>query len=308
MSEPVTVVVGPPGRRATVDALRAVDGVGDVLDPEPEAMTAALTDAAVLVTYGWEDDWLDSGVRWIQSYSAGVEQFPIDRLGTAGVVLTSAVGIHGVQVSEHVFGLLLGMSRGIAAAARNQRDAIWEWPRVEDLADRTMAVLGLGAIGESVARKARAFGMSVIGTKRSPEGYEGSADEVLGPQDTLEVCRRADVVVAVLPDTAETTGIIGPAEFAAMDGGWFINVGRGSAVDEDALLEALESGTLRGAGLDVFDTEPLPEDSPLWHAPGCLITPHVAGVSPRYGERLAELFARNLEAYRGEAEWVNRVV
>ncbi len=177
-----------------------------------------------------------------------------------------------------------------------------------DLSGMTLGVLGLGVIGEAVARRAKAFEMHVVGTKRSPEGYAGAADEVLGPDGTLDVFERSDAVIVTLPGNDETAGMVGAAEIEALAGGYLINVGRGVVVDEDALVAAMSDGVLRGAGLDVFHDEPLPDDSPLWTLPGVVITPHIAGASPRYAERLAGLFARNLPAFLGEAEWVNRVV
>jgi phosphoglycerate dehydrogenase-like enzyme len=171
-----------------------------------------------------------------------------------------------------------------------------------------MAVLGLGTIGERIARVAAAFGMRVVGTKRHPAGYRGTAERVFLPGGTVEACRMADVVVIALPGGPETAGIVGREALAALDDGWLVNVGRGSVVDEEALVEALTAGRLRGAGLDVVAVEPLPEDSPLWDLPGIVMSPHCAGVSPRYAERLAEITAANLLALRGEGPWVNRIV
>jgi phosphoglycerate dehydrogenase-like enzyme len=150
--------------------------------------------------------------------------------------------------------------------------------------------------------------MRVIGTKQDPSSYEGVAEEVFGPEGTLDVFRQADAVVITLPGTPETEGLVGAAELEALAGGWLVNVGRGSVIDTGALITAMLAGKLKGVALDVFEKEPLPEDSPLWQMPGVLVSPHLAGLSPRYGERLAALFERNLAAYRGESEWVNRVV
>ncbi len=308
MSDTVDIVLGPVAGSGFVAALEAVDGVGRVVSAEVDEVGAALDRAEVLVAFQWSDEWIVPGLRWIQSVSAGTDQFPVAALEGAGVVLTSAVGIHDVQVSEHAFGLLLGMTRGIAESARNQMEKVWEWPPVVDLSGMTIGVLGLGVIGEAVARRAKAFEMHVVGTKRSPEGYSGVADEVFGPERTTEVFAQADVVVVTLPGNEETAGLVGEEELAALEGGFFINVGRGIVVDEEALVAALRRGLLRGAGLDVFADEPLPEDSPLWTLPGVLVTPHLAGASPRYAERLAALFARNLGAFRGKGEWINRVV
>ncbi len=307
MTEATRIVIGPLGG-GIAEAVAAVPDVEAVVVDNPADLPAALADASVLVTFLWLDDWLTDSLQWIQSVSAGTDQFPIVRLRERGVVLTSATGIHEVQVSEHAIGLLLAMTRGIAAAARDQADHVWRRWLPAELAGMTLGVLGLGTIGEGVARRAAGFGMRVIGTKQSPDDYAGVAEEVFGPDATLEVCRRADAVVVTLPGTAETEGLIGTAELEALRGGWLVNVGRGSVIDTTALVAAMEEGVLAGAALDVFDQEPLPSSSPLWDLPGVLISPHLAGLSPHYGERLAALFARNLPAYRGEAEWVNRVV
>jgi len=312
MSDGLRIVFAPgggAGGAGIAEALSAVEGVSNVAAPDTDGVLAALDGIEVLVAFRWSDDWLGQDLRWIQAVSAGTDQFPVDALGKAGVVLTSAVGIHDVQVSEHAFGLLLAMTRGIGTSVRNQVGREWRWPQpVVDLAGMTLGVLGLGVIGEAVASRAKAFGMEVIGTKRSLDGYAGAADEVFGPEATLEVFRRADAVVVTLPATRETAGIVGSAEFEALQGGFFVNVGRGGVVDQAALVAALRSGLLRGAGLDVFEEEPLPESSPLWDFPEVIVSPHLAGLSPRYGERLAELFAKNLSAFTGDAEWTNRVV
>jgi phosphoglycerate dehydrogenase-like enzyme len=308
MSDPVNVVLAPITGSGFVEALERIDGVAAVAAPDLAGMQSALETAEVLVSFRWDDDWIVPGLRWIQSVSAGTDQFPLDALREAEVVLTSAVGIHDIQVSEHAFGLLLALTRGIAPSIRNQADATWEWSPIVDLAGMTMGVLGLGVIGEAVARRAAAFGMRVIGTKRSVDGYRGAAEEVFGPNQTLEVFEQSDVVVVTLPDTPETRNLVGPEELRALSGGFLINVGRGAVVDEPALVESLADGTLRGAGLDVFAVEPLPAESPLWHMPNVVVSPHLAGASPRYGERLGELFARNLMAFRGQGPWINRVV
>jgi D-2-hydroxyacid dehydrogenase (NADP+) len=308
MSDPIKVVLAPATLSGFVEVVAALDGIAEVVAPRTVGVQGALEGAEVLVSFRWDDGWIVPGLRWIQSVSAGTDQFPLKALREANVVLTSAVGIHDTQVSEHAFGLLLSLTRGIAPSIRNQADRTWEWSPVVDLAGLTMGVLGLGVIGEAVARRAAAFGMRVIGTKRSVDGYAGAAEKVFAPDETLEVFRQSDVVVITLPDTPETRNLVGPAELQALSDGYLINVGRGTVVDEPALAAALGDGTLRGAGLDVFAVEPLPPESPLWHLPNTIVSPHLAGASPRYGERLAELFARNLLAYRGEGPWINRVV
>lgn len=177
-----------------------------------------------------------------------------------------------------------------------------------EIGGATMAILGLGAIGEEVAVRARAWGLDVIGTKQRPDLYSGVAERVGGPDDTIDICAAADIVVSVLPDTASTRGLINADVFDAIGAGWLVNVGRGTVLDEEDLIDALDRGELRGAGLDVFSEEPLPDDSPLWDHPRVVLTPHVAGFSPFYGERLVRVFEANRAALEGRGTWRGRVV
>jgi phosphoglycerate dehydrogenase-like enzyme len=212
-------------------------------------------------------------------------------------------------VAEGVYGLLLALTRDIAGAARDQQARVWGGEPGPTLAGSTMAIIGLGTIGEAVARRAQGWDLDVIGVKGHPEEYDGVVGEVYGPDRLLDVCARADILVLTLPDTPDTRGLIGAAELEALGRGWLVNVGRGSVVDEAALVEALASGKLAGAGLDVFEQEPLPPESPLWAMPNVVVTPHNLGNSTDYAPRLAEIFAHNLSAYQGTAGWwVNRVV
>lgn len=301
MSRP-GIVLHPRHPSGVAEALAELD-VDLVI---PDDVAAAVSEHGVLVTFVWRDEYLD-GLRWLQSISAGHDQFPHELFRERGVVLTSASGVHGPQVAEHAFALLLGLTRGVGVASRNAESGTWKPMMLHELAGKTMGVLGLGAIGEEVARRAKAWGMTVVGTKRHPEGYRGVADEVFGPDRTDEVFRRSHAVVSTLPG-GEATDLAVTREMLESLGGWFVNVGRGNVVAEGDVLAAIESGGLLGAGLDVFATEPLPASSPLWSHPRVVITPHTAGLSPQYGPRLAEILAHNLAAVRGERPWRNRVV
>ena len=177
----------------------------------------------------------------------------------------------------------------------------------DELAGRTLGILGLGSIGDAVAERAGALGMTVIGTKRHPQGYRGPASDVLPPDRTLEVCERSDAVVIALPNTPETAGAVGHEELEALGPGWLVNIGRGATLDQVALVDVLERGGLRGAGLDVFDAEPLPADSPLWSLENAIITPHSAWFTPRLEERLVGVLRDNLAAWDGRGEWRSRV-
>jgi D-2-hydroxyacid dehydrogenase (NADP+) len=298
------VVLHPQHLKSVAEALPLLDI--DLVIPDAEELPAAIEESGILVTFVWDDDYLP-GLRWVQSISAGHEHYPLDAFAERGVVLTSASGVHGPQIAEHAFALILGLTRGVGVASRNAEHTEWKRMVLHEISDLTLGVLGLGAIGEVVAQKARAWGMRVVGTKRSTEGYGGAADEVFGPEQTADVFRAADIVVSVLPGGAETDGIVTRDMLESLNG-WFVNVGRGNVVDEADILSALESGGLRGAGLDVFETEPLPPSSRLWSHPRVVITPHVAGLSPHYGRRLAAIFEHNLGAFAGHDEWRNRII
>ncbi len=298
------VVLHPRHPRGVDEALRNLDI--DLITPDDPDLPAAIAQSGILVSFVWEERFWP-GLRWMQSISAGHDQFPYDEFTRRGVILTSASGVHGPQMAEHAFALLLALTRGVGVATRRAAHTEWKPMMLYELAGATLGVLGLGAVGEEVARRAKAWGMTVIGTKRNREGYAGVADAVVPPTDTAEVFRRSDAVVSVLPGGEHTDGLVTRAMLESLDG-WFVNIGRGNVVSESDILAAIESGGLLGAGLDVFESEPLPATSPLWHHPRVVVTPHTAGMSPHYGARLAEIVDHNLRALAGEAEWRNRIV
>jgi D-2-hydroxyacid dehydrogenase (NADP+) len=301
-------VLHPIHAPGQADALRAVAGLDVVAAADEDGVRDELAAGApVLCTFAWDDSFLTPSLRWVQAISAGYEQFPADELRRRGVVLTAAQGAHAPAVAEHAIALLLALARGIAPAVRAASERRWSPGPAWELAGTTLGVLGLGTIGEGVARRAAALGMRVIGTKADPSSYDGVADEVLGADGTLAVCGAADAVVVALPGGDATRGAVGERELAALGPGWLVNVGRGSVVDEGALEAALRDGTLRGAALDVTVEEPLPPTSPLWDVPNLLLTPHMAWMSPRLPGRVAEIVAANLRAFRGEGPWATRV-
>jgi phosphoglycerate dehydrogenase-like enzyme len=301
------VVLHPVHGPGLAEAIREIPGIELVEAADADGVVSAIADGVeVLLTYPWDDRFLTGSLKWVQAISAGIDQFPRPALDRAGVVLTSARGAHTPAVAEHAIALLMAIVRGLGPAIRDAADRTWTPRRpAHEVRGLTLGVLGLGSIGEEVATIATALGMTVIGTKRSPEGYAGVARRVVGPDQTLAICQEADAVIVTLPHS--DAPVVGPAELAALRDGWIVNVGRGSAIDEEALIEALADGTLRGAGLDVFTTEPLPADSPLWDLPTAVITPHAAWSTDRLAPRIAEVFATNLEAFRGEAAWATRV-
>lgn len=303
-TEPARVVLHPQHGSGFAEALRRVEGIVLETPNDHDGIVAALdAGAEILITYVWDDRFITGGLRWVQALSAGLEQLPLDALKKRDIRLSSARGAHAPAVAEHAIALLLALVRGLGPSMRDISERSWTVRPAFEVSRRTVGILGLGAIGEEIAIRAQGLGMRVIGTKSTPETYNGVADRVFGPNETLEVCRQADTLIIALPHSSSTTGLVGKRELAALEGGWLVNVGRGSVVDEDALVAALSDGILRGAGLDVFEIEPLPVNSPLWELPTVIITPHSAWSSDRLVERLVCLFEDNLRAYRGLAGW-----
>ena len=250
-------------------------------------------------------------LRWVQALSAGVDFYDHDALAEAGIVLTTAAGVHAQPIAEQVLGYLLVFERDILRGVRQQEAGRWLRYEGGELRGKTVGVIGVGAIGSRVAELASALGMTVVGTKRDPSTAPDAVDEIRGPDGLHEVLSRADYTVVACPLTGETRGLIGREELGVMDDdAVLVNVARGPIVDEEALVDALRQGVLRGAALDVFETEPLPDDSPLWNLPNAVVTPHMAGSSPHKDHRLADLFASNLERFvEGDEDGMeNRVV
>ncbi len=252
-------------------------------------------------------------LRWVSFTSAGVDGKISHALRERGPKVTSAVGVHGPNVAEHVLGMMLFLTHGFARHLRDQKAHIWrDWTgsraQGSELFGQTVAIVGLGHIGLAVAERCKAFHMRVAAVKRDPHSLpegapEGVVDVLLGVAQLDAGLGAADHVVLAAPSTQDTRRMFDAARFGRMKRGAFLfNVARGSLVDTAALVGALESGQLGGAGLDVFDEEPLPRDSPLWELGNVLVTPHVAGLTPRYYERTALLFAENLKRYLSGAE------
>jgi phosphoglycerate dehydrogenase-like enzyme len=244
-----------------------------------------------------------SNLRWFQQWAAGADW--LMRRPEAvemDFVLTNMSGIHAIPVTEHILALLLAFARELSPALRAQRDRKWisqdQHEHLFELANKTMLLIGVGAIGERTARVAAAMDVRVLGIRRDPTVGAKAVDAMYCPDQLHDLLPQADFVVLTVPLTAETRGMIGEQELRAMKpSAYLINVGRGGTVDEDALLQALRQGWIAGAGLDVFETEPLPEDSPLWELDNIIITSHYAGVTPYYHERALEVFLDNLQRY-----------
>ncbi len=268
---------------------------------------------------GWvRPAWIQQmpNVKWVQTWAAGADwitRYP--DLMQAPFTLTNASGVHAVQISEHVLGMLLYFGRNFNNARKAQRDKVWprlkhpsepldavqrdmSWHDVFELAGKTMMILGLGAIGERTAKLAQAFDMHVIGVRRDPTKGSPHVNHMVGMSEWVALLPSVDYVVNILPETAETRHILNAVSFAAMKRtGIVINVGRGASIDEAALIDALQLGEIAAAGLDVFETEPLSAESPLWEMENVLMTSHYSGGSARYHERMLTIFFDNLQRY-----------
>jgi phosphoglycerate dehydrogenase-like enzyme len=241
-------------------------------------------------------------LRLIQTAGAGVDAvLPAPDL-PAGVRIANGRGIHGPQMAEHALAMMLHFARRLARNAEQQRAHVWQMYAPSLLHGATCGILGLGAIGEAVAERARAFGMRVIGTQRTPKPCP-HADEVVGPEETERVLAESDYLVVILPLTPETRGALGASALSKLKPeAVLVDMARGGIVDETALAALLGAGRRRGAALDVFEVEPLPAESPLWEVPNLVVTPHLAGFSRDYLPRVFEIFVDNVRRLeRGQA-------
>ncbi len=238
----------------------------------------------------------DSRFRWAHSASAGVGGSLYPEMRDSDVVLTNSAGVYAPAIAETVIALLFHFARGLDFAVRAQAERRWDKAPFDDpaspvgeLAGAALGIVGFGGIGREVARRAEALGMRVLAMRRT------------GGVPLEELLPQSNYLLLAVPETPATRGLIGERELALLPpGAVVVNVGRGSVVDEAALIEALRSGRLRGAGLDVFAREPLPPESPLWALPNVLVLPHVSGASPHFWRRQTELIRDNLGRYLAE--------
>ncbi len=242
-------------------------------------------------------------LRWIQQWGAGADwllRHP-EVVAAEQVTITNGSGIHPIPITEHIFGLLLALGRRIHTQIRQQSRREWHSMPGEslfELADKTLLLIGVGAIGEQTAQVANAFGMRVLGVRRDPSQAVTGVEAMYGADALLELLPQADFVVLTVPLTRETRNLISTRELQAMrESAYIVNIGRGGTIDEAALVAALQNGTIAGAGLDVVEEEPLAATSPLWAMENVIITAHYAGATPRYYERLTALFLDNLHRY-----------
>ncbi len=282
-----------------------------------EAFVRSLPHAEALFAWGLAQRHVQKAeaLRWLHTPLAGVDRVLNPELVRMPIRITSSRGVNSVAVAEHALALILALTRGIADAVRAQGERRWTQeslygrrPALDELRGKVLGILGLGDIGRELASLGKALGMTVWGLARRPRHKPEDVDRMLAAGKEEMLIRNADVLILALPLTPATQGIIGERQLKQMKpASILVNIGRGSLVQESALIRALREGWIAGAGLDVFATEPLPAASPLWTMSQVVITPHVAGTHPRYMALSADLFLKNLKRYLASEPLLNEV-
>lgn len=282
---------------------------------EDEEFLSMLGEAEILYDFprGHTENLSDAApkLRWVQGSMAGAGEVAEKAgLKDSDIKITTASGVFSGPLAEFALAALLSHAKQFDRLRREKSDKTWRQSTTGSLEDKTLCIVGLGNIGRAVTERARPFGMRVIGVKRTVQRDDAAweyADELYATADLHAALGEADYVVATLPGTPETRHLLDTPAFAAIkEGAYFVNIGRGSVVDEAALVEALGDGRLSGAALDVFETEPLPEDSPLWEMEGVIVSPHSTDMVPELiNKRQTDLFCDNLRRYLDGEELVN---
>ncbi len=308
----------PAYRMADRFAARAT-GIAHVQVSDAAAYAAALPEADVVVaSMLWRNDLIPQAKRlqFVQSISAGIDQYDREAMRAAGIRLANAAGVNAHAVAEHAMALILALKRHLHTGRDNQVARHWRGmisqiaEREDQLGGKTLLIVGLGRIGSRLAKLAKAFDLNVVGIRRDASRGGDGADAVYGHDRLHELLGSADIVALTCPLTPETTNLIDARALAAMKpSAHLINVARGRVVDEPALIRALQEKRLAAAGLDVTQAEPLPATSELWAMANVLITPHTAGETQRYEDGVIDLLLQNLDRlWRGESTLVNQVI
>jgi phosphoglycerate dehydrogenase-like enzyme len=330
-SEPLLVQIAYPGIESLVDVSRV-----PAVDPRIEMAVTSYVDSTELRTAKrlgpdapglvemsppLDDDYRDAlaraevmfcldaplnlpelapNLQWIQAVGSGIGQFAASRLEDGDITLTNAAGVGAPSIAEFVVGMIVAAWKDFPVLAQLQRDRNWAMHYGRLIMGSTVGIIGLGGIGAAVAQRIKPFGVEVLAIRRryEPGMTAPNVDELFGPDALHDVLARSDTVVLAAAGTPETENLMGAAELAAMKpGSVFVNVARGSMVDEPALIAALESGHLRAVATDVAREEPLPPDNPLWDAPNLIVSPHSSASQDRYFDMVFDLFIDNLGKY-----------
>jgi len=240
---------------------------------------------------------------------AGTGHLPMDELAARGVTVTNAGGIHAPGIAEQAIGNMLVFARRLHEGWRRKGNREWRHFQSGELTGSTVTIVGLGSIGRAVAQRLQGFEVDTVGVRYTPE-KGGPTDEVIGFDDRPfhDALARTEYLVVACPLTELTRGLVGADELATLPPeAVVVNTARGPILDTDAVVDALQSGTLRGVALDVTDPEPLPQDHPLWTLENALVTPHTGGHTPKHWDRLADILAHNYAALGGDGDLENVV-
>jgi len=301
---PKMVILAPLGEAHQRQLEKAAPGWQVLCNQAPAALAEHSQQAEIIGA--WSDAMNapclrpGTSLRWVQHWGAGVDYLPLEQFEAHSVMLTDASGVHAYPISETVFAMMLALTRKLHVHIRNQQQRLWteaSFAANGEMHGKTIAIVGVGAIGGEIARLAKAFRMKTLGVRRSGKAA-ADVDEMHTLKDLPAVLAQADYLVNILLLTSEIWGLFGEREFAMMKfSALFFNVGCGLSVDEQALTQALVSGTIAGAGLDVFEREPLDPDSALWAQENVIISPHTSGYTDHYNDRVMDIFLPNLRRY-----------
>ena len=315
----LTIQFAHPAYRMAERFLSRDTGIGHFQTWTDEETRSRAGEADVLVISGlWTDHLLKiaPGLRYIQTISAGYEQFSLDELRSRAIRMANASGVNANAVSHHAMGLVLALARQLHQARDQQHNRHWR-PMISDLSHReddlcgqTMLIIGLGEIGSRLAKLAKAFEMKVLGVKQDVASHDGTADEVYAPDQLETLLGRADFVVLCCPLNRLTREMIDANAFSAMKASaQLVNVARGGCVQEKALAAALTKGQIAGAAIDHFQDEPLGTESPFWTMENLIITPHSAGETRKYEDNVIDILIENIDRlWAGNKELVNQIL
>jgi phosphoglycerate dehydrogenase-like enzyme len=280
---------------------------------EKSVLIEHLPDSEILMTFVAKFDaellGLAPNLKWIQAITAGVDNLPLKEINNRRIILTNARGVHRIQMAEFAIAAMINFARNFHLMHRNQIKGLWDRsiPQAE-IYGKIVGIIGLGSIGEEIARKASLFGMRVLGVRKNPQPMK-TVDRVYGMEEMDEVFRESDYVINLLPLTAGTQKIIDKRYFGSMKKtACFINIGRGPTVNQADLVDALKNNQIGGLVADVYEEEPLPEDSPLWGLENVILAPHIAGVSPNYMKRAMDVITHNLNVYVSQSGEMMNVI
>ena len=264
-------------------------------------MEQEIENAEIYMGFKCDKDIINKGknLKWVQLLRAGADAVPLEELKDRGIILTSGRGIHKIHMAEYAIASMIMLARSWHLMFRNQMEGKWDRsPFQYEINGETLGIIGIGSIGSEIAKRAKTVGMKGIGIRKKQEKVE-YVDCLYTPCEMEEVFRQSDYIINLLPATEETKELIDAHYFDLLkENACFINIGRGSTVNEEDLIKALDAGKLRGAVLDVFKDEPLPKDSSLWSLPNVVLTPHICGESHgKYEEKALEVIEQNIEAY-----------